>query len=60
MLEKGGLVRFEKVGRVRTFSMVPVALSPAEKWFNQRRAQWEQRLDRLGKYLNRFPDGEPK
>jgi hypothetical protein len=32
----------------------------AEKWFNQRRAQWEQRLDRLGEHLKQFPDGEPK
>ena len=47
-------------GRVRTYSMVPAALSMAEKWFNQRRAQWEQRLDRLGEHLKQFPDGEPK
>ena len=60
ILEDSGLVRSEKVGRVRTFSMVPPALSLAEKWFNQRRSQWEQRLDRLGEHLDRFPDGEPK
>jgi DNA-binding transcriptional ArsR family regulator len=59
MLENSGLVRSEKVGRVRTFSMVPAVLSRAEKWFNQRRAQWEQRLDRLGEHLKQFPDGEP-
>jgi DNA-binding transcriptional ArsR family regulator len=60
MLENSGLVRSEKVGRVRTFTMMPAALSLAEKWFNQRRAQSEQRLDRLGEHLDRFPDGEPK
>jgi len=60
MLENSGLVRSEKVGRVRTFRMVPAALSLAEQWFNQRRAQWEQRLDRLGEHLKRVPDGEPK
>jgi DNA-binding transcriptional ArsR family regulator len=60
MLEDSGLVRSEKVGRVRTFSMVPAALSLAEKWFNQRRSQWGQRLDRLGEHLKQFPDGEPK
>ena len=59
MLETSGLVRSEKVGRVRTFRMVPAALSPAEKWFNQRRAKWEQRLDRLGEHLARYPDGDP-
>jgi len=60
MLESSGLVSSEKVGRVRTFRMVPAALSLAEKWFDQRRAQWEQRLDRLGEHLKRFPDGEPE
>jgi DNA-binding transcriptional ArsR family regulator len=59
-LENSGLVRSEKVGRVRTFRMVPAALSLAEQWFNQRRVQWEQRLDRLGEHLKRFPDGEPE
>ena len=59
-LENSGLVRSEKIGRVRTFAMVPAALSLAEKWFNQRRSQWEQRLDRLGEHLKQFPDGEPK
>ena len=60
MLENSGLVRSEKVGRVRTFRMVPAGLSLAEQWFNQRRTQWELRLDRLGEHLKRFPDGEPK
>ena len=60
MLENSGLVRSEKIGRVRTFRMVPAALSLAEQWFNRRRAQWERRLDRLGEHLKRFPDGEPK
>ena len=60
MLENSGLVRSKKAGRVRTFSIVPTALSRAEKWFNQRRAQWEQRLDRLAEHLEQFPDGEPK
>ena len=60
MLEDSGLVRSEKVGRVRTCRMEPAVLSLAEQWFNQRRAEWDQRLDRLGEHLKRFPDGEPK
>lgn len=60
MLEDSGLVRSEKVGRVRTCRIEPTALSLAERWFNQRRAEWDQRLDRLGEHLQRFPDGEPK
>jgi DNA-binding transcriptional ArsR family regulator len=37
MLENSGLVRSEKIGRVRTFRMVPAALSHVEQWFSQRR-----------------------
>jgi DNA-binding transcriptional ArsR family regulator len=51
VLEAAGLVRTEKVGRVRTCSIEPAALSLAEQWINARRAEWEQRLDRLGDYL---------
>ena len=60
VLQGGGLVTSEKVGRVRTCRLEPAALSLAEQWFNQRRAAWEERADRLGEYLKTFPDGEPK
>lgn len=51
MLEGAGLVRSQKVGRVRTCRMQPEALSLAEQWINARRTEWERRLDRLGDYL---------
>lgn len=51
MLEAGGIVTSEKVGRVRTCHIQPQALSLAEQWINQRRTQWAQRLDRLGDFL---------
>jgi DNA-binding transcriptional ArsR family regulator len=51
MLEAGGIVASEKVGRVRTCQIRPEALSLAETWINQRRTQWEKRLDRLGDFL---------
>jgi DNA-binding transcriptional ArsR family regulator len=60
MLEESGLVRSEKVGRVRTCRVEPAALSLAEQWFDQRRVEWDQRLDRLGEYLQRSPDGKRK
>jgi DNA-binding transcriptional ArsR family regulator len=60
LLEASGLVRSEKAGRVRTCRIEPAALSLAEQWFNRRRAEAEQRLDRLGEHLRRYPDGEPK
>jgi DNA-binding transcriptional ArsR family regulator len=51
VLEAAGLVRSEKIGRVRTCAIEPGALSQAEQWINARRIAWEQRLDRLGAYL---------
>lgn len=51
VLEAAGLVRSEKTGRVRLCAIEPQALSQAEQWINARRSEWEQRLDRLGTYL---------
>ena len=51
VLEAAGLVRSEKVGRVRTCAIDPNALSQAEQWINTRRIEWQHRLDRLGEYL---------
>jgi DNA-binding transcriptional ArsR family regulator len=51
VLEAAGIVRSEKVGRVRTCSIEPGALSLAEQWINARRIEWENRLDRLDHYL---------
>lgn len=51
VLETAGLVRSEKVGRVRTCAIEPQALSQAEQWINARRIEWDRRLDRLGDYL---------
>ncbi len=53
VLEASGLVKSEKVGRVRTCEIVPEALSMAERWINDRRTLWERRLDRLGEYLQK-------
>jgi DNA-binding transcriptional ArsR family regulator len=57
VLEAAGLVRTEKVGRVRTCAIEPQALSQVEKWINARRIEWEHRLDRLGEYLKTLEDG---
>ena len=59
VLEASGLIRSEKVGRVRTCTIVPTALRTAEEWIGDRRTSWEERLDRLGDYLAENPD-EPK
>jgi DNA-binding transcriptional ArsR family regulator len=59
VLEASGLVASQKVGRVRTCRIQPQALSLAEQWITERRAEWERKLDRLGEHLRKFPDGEP-
>jgi DNA-binding transcriptional ArsR family regulator len=51
VLEGSGVVRSHKVGRVRTCEIEPRALGAAERWISERRALWEQRLDRLGEFL---------
>lgn len=56
VLEESGVVRTEKVGRVRTCRMEPQALSLVEKWVEARRTMWERRLDRLGDFLAQFPE----
>jgi DNA-binding transcriptional ArsR family regulator len=55
VLEDSGLVKTEKVGRVRTCTIDTGALSMAEKWINDRRIGWEKRLDRLGAFLDALP-----
>ena len=56
VLEDSGLVSSRKLGRVRTCRIEPGALSLAEQWINERRIEWERRLDRLGEYLARTND----
>jgi DNA-binding transcriptional ArsR family regulator len=58
VLEESGLVKSEKVGRVRTCRIDPNAITTAERWLNARRQQWEQRFDRLGAFL--AAQDEPK
>ena len=50
-LESSGLVASAKSGRVRTVRLEPEALSSAEGWIAERRAEWEARADRLEDYL---------
>ncbi|MFW6080256.1 MAG: ArsR/SmtB family transcription factor [Gemmatimonadota bacterium] len=49
--ETSGLVRSEKVGRIRTCRIEPSALGEVERWIAQRRASWGRRFDRLGEVL---------
>jgi DNA-binding transcriptional ArsR family regulator len=64
VLERSGLVRSRKDGRVRTCRIEPAALQPARRWIDERREGWERRLDQLGEYLAERDDaptpGEPR
>src|SRR5437868_15186146 len=55
VLQDSGLVRSSKVGRVRTCTINPAALTAAEQWFTDRRTGWERDLDRLGALLDETP-----
>jgi len=52
VLETSGLVSSDKVGRTRVCRIEPQALLTAERWISERQSIWEQRLDRLGAYLD--------
>ncbi len=56
VLEASGVVRSQKTGRVRTCRLEPRTLAGAERWIGERRAGWEERLDRLGAYLEEQRD----
>ena len=59
VLESSGVIRSEKIGRVRTCHLQVKRLDGAVDWIGARRAEWERRLDRLGDYLdanNATPD----
>jgi DNA-binding transcriptional ArsR family regulator len=51
VLERSGLVRSRKKGRVRTYQLAPGRLRIAEDWLSRQRTLWEQRFDQLDSYL---------
>ena len=58
VLEESGLVRSEKIGRVRTCALAPGGLDGLADWIAARRAQVERRLDRLGAVLDEIAQAE--
>jgi DNA-binding transcriptional ArsR family regulator len=51
ILEDSGLVRTEKLGRVRTCSIHHAGFDRLEQWIRGHRTTWERRLDRLADLL---------
>ena len=52
ILGECGLVRTEKLGRVRTCSIDPAGFNRLEQWIRDHRSTWEKNLDRLGTFLD--------
>ena len=52
VLEAAGIVSSAKVGRIRTYQLVPGAMEPAADWIGRQRLPAERRLDRLGTFLD--------
>jgi DNA-binding transcriptional ArsR family regulator len=53
VLEEAGIVTSAKAGRVRTYQLAPGAMAPAADWISRQRLPAEDRLDRLGAFLDR-------
>ena len=51
VLERGGVIRSRKVGRVRTCELRPKGLSQAERWLAGQRSVWEARSDRMSAFV---------
>lgn len=56
VLEASGLVRTEKIGRIRTCHLRPETLKQAEDWFAKRRERLQRSFDRLQQYLDKDGD----
>jgi len=59
VLERCGLVRSRKSGRVRTCRLAPRRMKSAERWLTRQRTLWERRLDQLDRYLLELKKGSP-
>ncbi len=55
VLEEAGLVKTEKLGRVRSCRVEAAGLRAAEHWLRERRPEWDRKLDRLEGLLD-LPD----
>ncbi|GAA1241906.1 metalloregulator ArsR/SmtB family transcription factor [Prauserella halophila] len=56
MLERSGLIRTRKDGRVRTCELDRERLGVVDDWLAQQRRLWEERTDRLERFVTANPD----
>lgn len=56
LLEEGGIVVSNKVGRTRTYSIRSEALRAISEWARSREAAWNAAFDRLAAAMQEFPE----
>jgi DNA-binding transcriptional ArsR family regulator len=60
VLEKAGLVRRRRRGRVHSLTLEARPMQEAQAWINRYRKFWEGNLDQFEKYLNQLQTQETK
>ena len=60
VLEKAGLVRRRRQGRVHSLTLEARPMKEAQAWINRYREFWEGNLDRFEEYLNKLQKEENK
>ena len=58
VLERAGLLRQQKDGRIRRCRLDAKAMKNAAKWIERYRRFWEQQLDSLARYLEETNSGK--
>lgn len=60
VLERAGLVRRHKCGRVHRLKLEAQPMKQAQEWIGEYRKFWEESLDRLDEYLKKLQAREHK
>ena len=60
VLEKAGLVRRRRQGRVHSLTLEAKPMKEAQAWINRYRDFWEGNLDQFEKYLDKLQKKETK
>ncbi len=60
VLEKAGLVRRHRDGRVHRLRLQAAPMQHAQKWIEEYRQFWEESFDRLDEYLKELQNKEKK
>jgi DNA-binding transcriptional ArsR family regulator len=60
VLEAGGIVVSEKIGRVRTYEIQPEALYAIEEWTAARKRNWNVAFDRLAQAMADHPENQER